>query len=109
MVQTSVAQTSDAPASVAQTSDAPTSVAQTSVAPTSANKILQVVEDTPNSSPKQNQTLQPVYIIYDTDEEAQEDANQPAAQVTDGYCTICKRTFKNLKGLTSHSRVHKKK
>ena len=76
------------------------SVVQTSVAIPQALQI--VVEDTPNSSPIQIQPPQSVYIVYDTDEEAQENPDN-------GFCAICKRTFKNAKGLNTHNRVHKKK
>ena len=81
---------------------AQTSVAQIPVAKTIPQGPPVVVEDTPNSSSIQIQPPQTVYIVYDTDEEAQENSDN-------AFCAICKKTFKNAKGLNTHNRVHKKK
>ena len=64
---------------------------------------MQVVEDTPNSSPKVNQAPPPlptVNIIYDTDQEAEEDL--------ESICDLCNKKCKNPKGLKIHKNWHKK-
>ena len=72
----------------------------------SSNKSVQVVEDTPNSSPNVNQAPPPapplpqVNIIYDTDQEAEEDQ--------ESICDLCNKKCKNPKGLKIHKNWHTK-
>ena len=67
---------------------------------------MQVVEDTPNSSPNVNQAPPPapplpqVNIIYDTDQEAEEEQ--------ESICDRCNKKCKNPKGLKIHKNWHTK-
>lgn len=76
--------------------------------PRSLNESVQVVEDTPNSSPKQDQApppLPPVNIIYDTDQEAEDDQDNVDIE---SVCDLCNKKCKNQKGLKIHKNWHKK-